>query len=274
MQSIRDAYPTGEGRTIWLARRTLITGLAAFAASPVLAAPASPWLDYERRLQTRADDAAGGRFDGGFEADLLSLTNGFRADQGLTPLADDAELNRAARAHAADMAARKFFGHDTEEGFSPIDRAGLLVRRMLGRFGENLAYQSGVSRATPGMAMEGWKKSPGHRANLLGSDYTHVGHGVVRIGTSWNMAAVFGSRVSALRDSLPLRSDGALINAELRDAQMAAYFVSDPHAEPTGDPYPTPGLGPRLSAGAWRLRPLKLRAGRAFSVLWGPIIVV
>jgi uncharacterized protein YkwD len=258
-------------------RRALIGGLASagLVATSVRAAAAEPWLAYEQRLQMRAGDAAGGRIDASFERDLLNLTASFRVEQGLQPLGEDEELTRCARAHAADMAARRFFSHDTEEGFSPIDRSGLLVRRMIGVFGENLASHTGaVNLVTPRITLQGWQNSPGHRANLLRADYTHVGHGAVRIGQLWSIAAVYGGRMASLGQSLPLRSDGPAINQALLPAGLAAYFATDPHGEPSGDPYPTPGLGPRLTPGAWRLRPLKVRGGRAFNVLWGPIVVV
>jgi uncharacterized protein YkwD len=259
-------------------RRTLISGLAAtFLATPALGVPVDRWLAYERRLQDRARDAAGGRFDPRFEQALLALTLSFRAEQGREPLAEDAELTRAARAQAADMAARHFFGHEDPDGFSPIDRSGLLVRSMMGVFGENLAYQSGPAGVvTPRNCFQGWENSPGHRANLLRPDYTHVGHGVVRLKDAWYSAAVFGGKSAWLDEPLPLRADGAQINAALINAHpnLPAYFVSDPQSQPTGDAYPTPGVGPRLPPGAWRLRPLKPKGGRASSVLWGPIIIV
>jgi len=259
-------------------RRALLAGLgAASLASPALAEPAERWLAYERRLQDRARDAAGGRFDAGFEQALMGLTLSFRAEQGGEPLADDPELARAARGHAADMAARHFFGHETPDGFSPIDRAGLMVRRMMGVFGENLAYQTGPAGfVTPRNCFQGWENSPGHRANLLRADYTHVGHGVVRLKDTWYSAAVFGGKSAWLDEPLPLRTDGPRINAALINAHpnLPAYFVSEPESQPTGDAYPTPGLGPRLAPGAWRLRPLKPKGGRASSVLWGPIVIV
>jgi uncharacterized protein YkwD len=261
-----------------LHRRSLISGLAASTiASPALAAPAQRWLDYERRLQDRALDAGGGRFDPDYEEALFALTLSFRAEQRVQPLGPDAELTRAARAHAGDMAARRFFGHDTPDSFEPIDRSGLLVRVMMGVFGENLAVQTGTPRqVTPRTTFEGWLRSPGHRANLERYDYTHVGHGVVRIRDAWYSAAVFGGVGARLNAPLPLNANGRQINAALINAQpnLPAYFVSEPDAEPTGDAYPTPGLGPRLSAGAWRIRPLKPRGGRALGVLWGPIVIV
>lgn len=259
-------------------RRGVMIGLAASSvAASAQAAPAERWLTYERRLQDRAADAAGYRFDGDYEHALLGLTVSFRAEQGVQALADDIDLTRAARAQAADMAARKYFGHETPDGFNPIDRSGLMVRRMLGSFGENLAYQTSPTGAvTPRSTLQSWEDSPGHRANLLRPDYTHVGHGVVRTKDGCYSAAVYSGASAMLNDPLPLRADGPQINAALINAQpnLPAYFVSEPDAEPANDAYPTPGLGPRIPPGAWRIRPLKPKGGRAMSVLWGPIIIL
>ena len=87
-----------------------------------------------------------------YAAELRVLNNRFRAGQGRSALEDHPELARAARAHAGDMAARRFFDHNTPEGFDAIDRCGLLVRRLLGVYGENIAYQRGgpvTPRSTP-----------------------------------------------------------------------------------------------------------------------------
>ena len=47
--------------------------------------------------------------------------------------------------------------------------------------GENIAkgYQS------PEAVVRGWMNSPGHRANILNSSYTHIGVGYVASGNYW-----------------------------------------------------------------------------------------
>jgi uncharacterized protein YkwD len=257
-------------------RRGLLIGIAATAAgTSARAEPAERWLAYESRLRGRIADLGGGRLDEGYGAQLLALNNRFRISQGRSTLEDDPELARTARAHAADMAARRFFDHNSPEGFDSIDRCGLLVRRLLGVYGENIAYQKG-GPVTPRSTFEGWRDSPGHRANMLRADYTHVGHGVVRIGETWWSVAVFGGRSATLATPLPLRANGPELNAALMAAspRLGSYLVSEPHQEPVGRPIPAMGLGPRFEPGAWRLRPLKSRTERRLDVLWGPIFVV
>jgi uncharacterized protein YkwD len=94
-------------------------------------------------------------------------TTSFRA---APPLALSERLTRAARAHAADMAAHDVLRHEGSDGSEPADRvtrAGYRWRLV----GENVA--SGI--ASPEEAVKRWLASPGHCANLMGPDFTETG---------------------------------------------------------------------------------------------------
>jgi uncharacterized protein YkwD len=109
-----------------------------------------------------------------FEARMLVLLNGARARAGLGPLLSDPQLAAVALAHAEDMERAHFFGHVSPTTGSAADRlarAGIEVSTS----GENLSQAS-----TPEESHEGLMQSPGHRANMLGAHFTHVGIGVVR----------------------------------------------------------------------------------------------
>jgi uncharacterized protein YkwD len=126
------------------------------------------------------------------EGRLLSLLNGARATAGLAPLAPDPELRALALGHTEDMANNGFFGHVSPTTGPPEDRArraGLVVAAL----GENIAQA-----ATPELAHQSLMDSPGHRANMLRPDFTHVGIAAVSL-PSQNLIAtlVFGRRVSA-----------------------------------------------------------------------------
>lgn len=74
----------------------------------------------------------------------------------------------AARAHSTDMARKSYFDH---RHF----RWRLRRYRARGRvFGENIAWHTG-GRARPGLVLEMWLRSPGHRANLLSRRFTRIG---------------------------------------------------------------------------------------------------
>ncbi|HLI52492.1 MAG TPA: CvpA family protein [Thermomicrobiaceae bacterium] len=107
------------------------------------------------------------------EAEMLTLLNQSRRESGLPPLALDQTLTDVARAHSRDMFEQGYFAHDSPNGSSPFDRmkaAGVNAPAM----GENLAYAPSVE-----VAERGLMRSPGHRANILSSDFSKVGIGVV-----------------------------------------------------------------------------------------------
>lgn len=103
---------------------------------------------------------------------VLELTNQFRAQNGLSPLQLNQELSAAAQDYSQDMAQQDFFSHTGKDGSQPWDRArevGYEARAI----GENLA----AGQRTPAEVVQGWIDSPGHRANLLNSQYTEIGIG-------------------------------------------------------------------------------------------------
>jgi uncharacterized protein YkwD len=123
------------------------------------------------------------------EAEVVTLTNRERAAAGLPPLATDPALTRAAQAHSTDMVARDFYSHTAPDGSRPWDRAAAAgaARRSIG---ENIA----CGQRSPAEVVTGWMNSPGHRANILKPDFTHIGIGFTgggRAGTYWTQ--LFGA---------------------------------------------------------------------------------
>ncbi|MEU9173554.1 CAP domain-containing protein [Streptomyces sp. NPDC048420] len=104
--------------------------------------------------------------------EVVALTNRERARAGLPPLAVDPLLARAAQAYSTDMAVRAFYSHTSPEGTQPWDRAAAAgsTRRSIG---ENIA----CGQRSAAEVVEGWMNSPGHRANILKPDFTHIGIG-------------------------------------------------------------------------------------------------
>ncbi|MFF3378711.1 CAP domain-containing protein [Streptomyces sp. NPDC002680] len=122
-------------------------------------------------------------------AEVTDLTNRERARAGLPPLATDALLTRAAQAHSTDMVVRQFYSHTGPDGSQPWDRAAAAgsTRRTIG---ENIA----CGQRSPAEVVEGWMNSPGHRANILKREFTHIGIGFAgggKAGTYWTQ--LFGA---------------------------------------------------------------------------------
>jgi uncharacterized YkwD family protein len=107
------------------------------------------------------------------EQQMLDLVNQERQKQGLPALKADPELTKVARVKAKDMIDNNYFDHNSPTYGSPFD--------MMKKFGveyntagENLAGNSSVEGAHQSLM-----NSQGHRENILKSDYTNVGIGVV-----------------------------------------------------------------------------------------------
>uniref|UniRef100_UPI004057831B CAP domain-containing protein n=1 Tax=Streptomyces sp. SID1121 TaxID=3425888 RepID=UPI004057831B len=116
-------------------------------------------------------------------AEVLALTNAERGAAGLRPLAPDRRLADTAQTYSADMAARAFYSHTSPEGLAPWDRAAAAGAPHRG-IGENIA----CGQRTAAEVVEGWMNSPGHRANILKPDFTHLGVGYAGggpAGTYW-----------------------------------------------------------------------------------------
>lgn len=95
---------------------------------------------------------------------------GWKRFEAVPPLALSDALNRAALAHATDMAERQVLSHGGRDGSTPGERAtrsGYLWRAV----GENIA--SGQS--TTDQVVADWLKSSHHCANLMDPDYSEMG---------------------------------------------------------------------------------------------------
>jgi len=109
-------------------------------------------------------------------ADILSLVNLKRQESGITPLKPDDKLMVAAHAKAQDMVEKGYWAHYEKSGLKPwdfIEASGYNYQHA----GENLAR----GYTDPKILVESWLNSPGHKANLLGSNYTQTGIAVVPI---------------------------------------------------------------------------------------------
>ena len=106
------------------------------------------------------------------EARSVARRCGWKRLPAAPPLAQSEALDRAALAHAKDMAARSRMQHAGGDGSAPGDRATRAGYRWR-TVGENVA----AGQATPEEAVASWLKSSGHCANLMDPDYFEMGVG-------------------------------------------------------------------------------------------------
>ena len=105
---------------------------------------------------------------------LLEQSNNQRKKHSKKSLSHNDKLASAAQAKASDMATRDYWSHNTPEGSEPwvfISNANYSYEKA----GENLAYGFNTSKEI----VSGWMNSKTHRDNLLDSEFSEVGFGLV-----------------------------------------------------------------------------------------------
>ncbi len=117
------------------------------------------------------------------EAAMLVLLNHERTSRNLPALTLNVKARAVARTYAADLFARGYFSHISNEGKTPFDRmkAGGVS---FGSAGENLALAPTLQLAHTGLM-----NSPGHRDNILSPNYSTVGIGIIDGGPYGLMVA-------------------------------------------------------------------------------------
>lgn len=109
------------------------------------------------------------------EREVIRLCNVERSKNGLKPLAENWELSRVARHKSMDMATRGYFSHTSPTYGSPFTMMQSFGIKYTAA-GENIAY----GQRTAQEVVRGWMNSPGHRANILNSNFTEIGVGYTK----------------------------------------------------------------------------------------------
>ena len=124
-------------------------------------------------------------------AQVITLTNQQRSRDGLSPLAQNANLSKAAAYLAGDLAGRQQLEHMDRHGRRLVERVEADGYTTWTSVAENIAY----GQETAARVVDAWMKSPGHRENLMGKSYTEIGVGLAfaKNGTPY-WVQIFGSR--------------------------------------------------------------------------------
>jgi uncharacterized protein YkwD len=107
------------------------------------------------------------------ELEMLALTNQHRIRRGLQALTQDDALAQIARTHSSGMAQQGFISHHLPSGDlqSRMNRAG---------YRHGVARENVASAPTVITAQQALVASPAHESNILATDVTRVGIGIVR----------------------------------------------------------------------------------------------
>jgi uncharacterized protein YkwD len=111
----------------------------------------------------------------------LCLINRERISNGEIALELNPQLQAAAQGHTQSMVSEDYFEHIGPNGETPLARmraAGYIYSSHVGyAIGENIAWGT-LWLGTPSKIVAAWMASPGHRANILDSQYRETGIGV------------------------------------------------------------------------------------------------
>ncbi len=112
------------------------------------------------------------------EWEVLRLTNIERYKAGVIPLVMVAPLQDGADIRSKELITDYRYDHLRPDGskFSTAIDPSFIKNRVCGENG----YQG---EFPPSRAVDGWMKSPGHRANMLKADYSYFGAGVHPVGS-------------------------------------------------------------------------------------------
>jgi uncharacterized protein YkwD len=153
------------------AARWSVIVVAAFALTAVglFAAPASTFA-WSSNSFSSAD-----------ESQLVALTNQARASAGLPALRVDSALVAIARWRSKDMSVRNYFSHDIPNPpggnvFAEMDRRGYCYHVA----GENIGWNNASDSTATSKIQALFMGSPGHRANILGKSWDHIGVGAYK----------------------------------------------------------------------------------------------
>ncbi|MDR0549791.1 MAG: CAP domain-containing protein [Deltaproteobacteria bacterium] len=133
--------------------------------------------------------------------EIVAATNRERVSRGLNPLKTESALSQAAAKRAQELT--RSFSHDRPNGreaSSVFDEFGIDFQK----FAENIYYDS-YPRLNPAQAVKTWMGSSGHRQNILGADYTHIGVGVRRGDNGLNYAVQLFKKEWGDRNARPNR---------------------------------------------------------------------
>jgi len=114
---------------------------------------------------------------------IFQKVNEERAKVGASTLTYNSTMEKYARIKSQDMGDKNYFAHEDLQG-------NLMTERMKNdgvtykAWGENIAYIGGVTdeNELANQFMTNWMNSPGHKANILSTNFSSIGVGVYKIG--------------------------------------------------------------------------------------------
>lgn len=117
---------------------------------------------------------------------VLALVNKERAKENLAPLKLNTALTKVAQLKSEDMKNKNYFNHTSPTYGSPF--------AMMKQFGINYKYAGeniAKGQKTAEAVVNAWMNSEGHRKNILNKNFTEMGLGYVKSGSTTYWTQMF-----------------------------------------------------------------------------------
>lgn len=179
-----------------------------------------------QQIQFLHDEFAALQGDSLAEMEVWNQVNTERAKAKVPLLTWDNALRSAARQHSREMMSMGYFSHTSPNASvqtvsDRVYRTGTSDASL----GENIALHSvdGNYRSIADQLMKQWMNSPGHRANILKAEFTHIGVGIA----SFKDSVVKDTLIRGVKTRLTrytIRHYGTQVFCE-RDLTMDSLFI-------------------------------------------------
>ncbi len=208
-------------------------------------------------------------FSSASERELQALTNQARASAGRRSLAWDSTLASIARWRSKDMIERGYFSHDIPgvgKVFDVMTARGYCYRIA----GENIGWNDYPDDVATAKIQAMFMASPGHRSNILGTAWDHIGIGAYKAASGKKMWTVLFADRCGGTTSKPkpaARPKPKPATATRSTPRPTARPTAAPTARPTPTPDPDaradrrPGT-PGHDRTRWRRRDRRRRTDR------------
>ena len=141
---------------------------------------------------------------------IYDMVNQARIDNGLPPLAHNAQLTAAAQNHVDDVIAHGNWGHYGSDGST------VAMRTARAGYGSSWVSENWVAAGSPDQAMNWWLNDWIHRVNILTGHWNEIGVGVAPAGNGfWIFVTDFGN------------GDGTAVAAAQALGESAGAFVDE-----------------------------------------------
>ena len=121
-----------------------------------------------------------------YASEVVKLVNQQRSAAGVAPLAEVAVLSEMATTRANEIST--LFSHTRPNG-AGLDSVFADYNVKWWAIGENIA----AGQKTPAEVMNAWMNSAGHKANILSADFSSIGVGVVKVGSTIYWVQIFAT---------------------------------------------------------------------------------